>query len=209
QTGIQSGNLAPYTQFETSIFFQVGAWAALIYTFSAWAWTWCFARSTIWQRWLIWLSAVTWLLLMAVSIGPLLPDAVRPGAGIIAAGNAIGFALMMVWFSVIAELVLRRSRPDEPFGRVARWVHPRRDLLGKLLTGLGASRLARAFGEWLPPVAFMSNITNVIYVNYLVEAQRLIPLVPWALELQRLGPEGKYALFTHLTYQHGHFGPQL
>jgi hypothetical protein len=57
-------------------------------------------------------------------------------------------------------------------------------------------------------VSFASDITDVIYINYLVEAERLEPLVPWGLELQRLGPEGKHALFTFLTYNHGHFGPR-
>ena len=34
-------------------------------------------------------------------------------------------------------------------------------------------------------------------------------LVPAGLELQRLGPGGRHALFTFLTYRHGHFGPRL
>jgi hypothetical protein len=80
--------------------------------------------------------------------------------------------------------------------------------LGRLLNLLANSRLARAFGEWLPPLALASDITHVIYANYLVEAERVTSLVPWGLELQRLGPEEKYALFTHLTYRHGHFGPR-
>ena len=63
--------------------------------------------------------------------------------------------------------------------------------------------------ELISPVAFVSEITNVIYVNYLVEAARLETLVPPGLELQRVGPEGRLALFSSLTYRHGHFGPAL
>jgi hypothetical protein len=55
----------------------------------------------------------------------------------------------------------------------------------------------------------VSDITDVIYVNYLVEASRLEPVVPAGLELQRLGPGGGYALFSFLTYRHGHFGPRM
>jgi len=55
--------------------------------------------------------------------------------------------------------------------------------------------------------AFRSDIRDVIYCNYVVAADRLLPLVPAGLELQRLGPDGRWALFTHLTYRHGHFGP--
>jgi hypothetical protein len=69
--------------------------------------------------------------------------------------------------------------------------------------------LLRECGELLPSPAFVSDITNVIYVNYLVEAERLGALVPPGLELQRLGTAGRYALFTFLTYRHGHFGPRF
>jgi hypothetical protein len=55
----------------------------------------------------------------------------------------------------------------------------------------------------------VSDIEDVIYVNYLVDADRLERFVPPGLELQRLGPDGRYALFTFLTYRHGHFGPRL
>jgi hypothetical protein len=51
-----------------------------------------------------------------------------------------------------------------------------------------------------------SDITDVVYVSYLVQADELAQLVPPGLELQRLGPEQSYALFTFLTYQHHDFG---
>jgi hypothetical protein len=209
QAAVRDGDLSAYLRFEAGVYPQVAAWAATMYTVTALGWTWCFAGAGIWNRRLAWLSIVTWSLLLAVSVGPLLPQGYRPSVGLIAAGNAIGFVLLIAWLIAVTELVLRRSRPGATHGRMAAWVHPRQGLFGQLLGGLAASRLARAFGEWLPPVAFVSDITNVIYVNYLVEAERLAPLVPWGLELQRLGPAGKYALFTHLTYQHGHFGPRL
>jgi hypothetical protein len=74
---------------------------------------------------------------------------------------------------------------------------------------VGNNRLIRFCCEFLPSVAFSSDITNVIYINYLVEAERLEPFVPRGLDLERLGPGGRYALFTFLTYRHGHFGPNL
>ncbi|RYE93332.1 MAG: hypothetical protein EOO75_04605, partial [Myxococcales bacterium] len=60
---------------------------------------------------------------------------------------------------------------------------------------------------WLPGVVFASDITDVIYVNYLVPAERLRPLVPAGLVLQEVAPGT--ALFSSLTYRHGHFGPRL
>ncbi len=207
QTALQTGNFVPYTQFEAQTYLLVAAWAAIFYTITACLWSVCFARARVWQRGLTALSVVLWGLLLAASVAPLLPA--PPNAAIIAAGNAIGFVLMLIWFGWVAELVLRRSRPASRYGRMAQWIHPRGDLLGRLFNRIANSRLARAYGEWSPRVAFTSDITNVIYVNYLVEADRLAPLVPWGLELQRLGEHGQYALFTHLTYQHGHFRPTL
>jgi hypothetical protein len=52
----------------------------------------------------------------------------------------------------------------------------------------------------------VSDIAEVVYVNHVVEAERLLPLVPAGLELQRLGPDGRYALFTWLSFRHGNFG---
>jgi hypothetical protein len=46
-------------------------------------------------------------------------------------------------------------------------------------------------------------------VNYLVDAARLQPLVPAGLELSRVGPGGSLAVFTFLSFRHGHFGPRL
>ncbi|MCA9639459.1 MAG: DUF2071 domain-containing protein, partial [Myxococcales bacterium] len=60
--------------------------------------------------------------------------------------------------------------------------------------------------EPLPEAEMRSEITNVVYVNYLMRASDAKRLVPHGLELQRLGSGGEYALFTFLTYQHGHFG---
>jgi hypothetical protein len=54
-----------------------------------------------------------------------------------------------------------------------------------------------------------SDVTDVVYINYLVKAPRLLPLVPPGLELQCLGPNYDYALFTCLTYRHGNLGPSL
>jgi hypothetical protein len=68
------------------------------------------------------------------------------------------------------------------------------------------SRLLGALLEPLPEFAMLSDIRDVVYVNYLVTAERLLPYVPRGLELQRLGPDGRYALFTFLTFRHGHFG---
>jgi len=200
-----------YRLFEKSNFHQVGLVAALFYTLAAIAWTWCFVAARLWNHFFVILSVVTWTLMLGLTGLPLLSDGELSSTAIsdISAGNAIGFVLMMIWFIWITERILRRSRRADLHGRMTPWRSPYWKPFGPLFDFIANSRLIRAYGELLPTPAFVSDITDVIYVNYLVDASRLEPLVPPYLELQRLGPGGKYALFTHLTYNHGHFGPRF
>ncbi|GIE31147.1 hypothetical protein Ait01nite_041920 [Actinoplanes italicus] len=82
-------------------------------------------------------------------------------------------------------------------------------LAARPLQALANSRAARAAAEALPVPPMVSDITDVVYVNYLVPAARLLPLVPEGLRLQRIGPDGEQAVFTFLTYRHGHLGPPI
>ncbi|MFI1422900.1 DUF2071 domain-containing protein [Streptomyces sp. NPDC020731] len=106
------------------------------------------------------------------------------------------------------ERVLRRTRQQTRYGRYAPWIHPRGRLAAPL-NWVANSRLLRALGERIPPVGFVSDITDVVYVNYVVGAHRIAPLIPPGLELQRMGEAGDQAMLTFLTYRHGHLGPTL
>ncbi len=204
----RDGDLTPYLQFEKQAYEAVVAWGGTLYLCMALGWSWCFAAAGTWGRNLTLLSIVTWSALAVGSAGLLLPEEWQPPAAVVGAANGVGLTLLLAWLAVAAEQVLRRARPEETHGRLAPWRHPGRGPVGRALDVLANSRLLRAYCEWLPPVAFVSDITDVIYVNYLVEAERLESFVPAGLELQRLGRAGRYALFTHLTYRHGHFGPR-
>ncbi len=209
QVAHSTSNLSIYLIPGAGIFTRVSAWAALFYSFAAIGWSWCFAQANTWSRTLTWLSVVAWSVLIAVAIGPLIPPPYTPRPELISAGNAIGFILLMLWFALVIEMVLRRSRPFTRYGREAVWRHPAGKPLGWCLDLVANSRLARYFGECLPSMAFVSDITDVCYVNYLVDAELLEPLVPWGLELNRIGVGKRQALFTFLTYNHGHFGPRI
>lgn len=104
------------------------------------------------------------------------------------------------------ERLLSAWRPFALHGRLARWRHPARGPVARAIDAMANSRVVGALLEPLPVVEMVSDVTDVVYVNYLVRAEQLEALVPPGLELQRLGPEGAYALFTFLTYHHGHFG---
>ncbi|MHB1424664.1 MAG: DUF2071 domain-containing protein, partial [Gemmataceae bacterium] len=205
----RSGDSHPLLIFEDQAYRVVVVWGGTLYLCMAVCWSWCFAAAATWSRALTVLSLLTWSILAIGSAGLLLPEDLRPGPWLVAASNALGLTLLLLWLALVAEQVLRRARPDEKHGRLTPWRHPWGGLLGSTLEVLANSRLIRAYCEWLPPLAFLSDITDVIYVNYLVEAERLEPFVPAGLELQHLGRAGRYALFTHLTYRHGHFGPRL
>ncbi|HWG43875.1 MAG TPA: DUF2071 domain-containing protein [Gemmataceae bacterium] len=205
----RSGDLTPYLDFERQTYHAIVAWGATLYLCMAIGWSWCFAVAGTWNRTLTVLSSVAWSVLAVGSAGLLLPEEFQPPPELVGACNGIGLTLLLCWLALVTEQVLRRARPDESHGRLAPWRHPWRGAVGRALDVLANSRLLRAYCEWLPPVAFMSDITDVIYVNYLVEAERLEPFVPAGLELQRIGRGSRYALFTHLTYRHGHFGPRL
>lgn len=107
---------------------------------------------------------------------------------------------------VQCEEFLLQALPVTADGRLARWRHPGPAWLSTLPEIVANSRVMQLLLEPLPVPEMRSDITGVVYVNYLVEAERLAPLVPEGLALQRLGPQGRYALLTFLTYRHGHFG---
>ena len=206
QLGAQSGDHAAYLALEKEIFPLTAGVGALLYTIAALGWTWCFAAAGTWSRALTFLSVPLWATMAVAVVGPLLPVGMRPSPGFVSVANGLGFMQLQVWLGLVTEAVLHRARPFEGHGRLAKWRHPSPGLVPRLADVLANSRLASAFLEPLPEAEMRSDITNVVYVNYVVPAERARELVPHGLELQTLGPEGKYALFTFLTFQHGNFG---
>ncbi len=198
--------LAQYLDYERWLFNLTAGFGALFYTLAGLAWTACFARARTWTPALTLVSFLLWSMMLAVSLAPLLPPSLRPPSDLIALANAVGFTLLLLWLAMVTEQVLARTRPRLSSGRLAPWRHPRAGVIGRALDALANSRLAAALTEPLPVPAMVSDISEVVYVNYLVPADMLTPWVPAGLELQRLGEGGRWALFTFLTYRHGHFG---
>jgi hypothetical protein len=196
-----------YLVWEGSIFRLTGCWAATLYSVGACCWSWSFAALGTWNRTLTWLSVVLWPLFLVVSVGSLLPVGMRLPPSVLAAGNAIGFVGLQLWLLLVCEQVMRQTRPRIPVGDYAPWRYPFPGLVGTVMEWLANSWVVREVGRLFPNLMFKSEITDVVYVNYIVEAEHLEPWVPEGLELQRLGPEKQYALFTFLSYRHGHLGP--
>jgi hypothetical protein len=206
QAAASSGSFAAYLRFEAAVFALTAGWGAVLYTLAGLAWTWSFAQAGCWSPGLTRLSLLLWPVMLGSALAPLLPVGLRPPPGAVAVGNAVGFALLLAWLALLCEVLLRRTQPFAAHGCAAPWRHPRRGPLGRFADALANSRLLRTLTQPLPMLAMVSDITDVIYVSYVVPAERLLPLVPAGLALQRLGPEGAYGLFSFLSFRHGHFG---
>ncbi|MEZ4393825.1 MAG: DUF2071 domain-containing protein [Polyangiales bacterium] len=122
------------------------------------------------------------------------------------AAPAVAWAVITAVRWAQCERFLERALPRSDHGRLAPWRHPGPRGLVWPLELAANSRVLQLLLEPLPVPVLRSDIAEVIYVNYLVEAERLARFVPEGLALQRLGPGGRYALFTFLTYRHGHLG---
>lgn len=195
---------AAFLAFEREVFPLTSAWAACAYTLAAAAWSWCFWAAKIWTRPLHLLSWFLWPLFMIASVGALV--GLHPIA--VAVGNAIGFFLLEVWLVLVTEALLRRDRPFTTSGAQAPWRHPHVGIVGRALDAAANSRFLRALGSIAPDLAFVSDIEDVVYVTWIVPASQVEALVPEGLELERVGPEKDHAIFTFLTYRHGHFAPR-
>ena len=196
-------DLSAYAGFETHVMRLVAAWGTVGYLSAAVCWSWAFAAAGTWSRRMTRLSVVAWSTFAVATAVLFWPGRPAWVDVVTSAGNAVAFVLLMAWLAGVTEHVLRRNRPTTAAGQWALWHHPR----WPRLDGIGNSRLVHAVGRWLPFVPLVSDVTDAVYVNYLVPAERLLPLVPAGLTLQRVGPDGASAVFTVLTYRHGHFGP--
>ncbi|MFM9997174.1 MAG: DUF2071 domain-containing protein [Phycisphaerales bacterium] len=207
---VTSGDIDSYALYEAAIFRRIAGWAAIGYLMGALGWTWAFSAAGTWSGRLTGLSIAVWTLFALATSTVFLPDHLRALPGMsraVSVGNAFAFLLLMWWLIEVSEGVFRRDQPRASHGATALWRHPKSGLVPRMSDALANSAFTRAITAPIPPLAMASDITDVVYVNYLVDAGALVPLVPAPLQLQRLGPSGRYALFTFLTFRHGHFGP--
>ncbi len=207
RTAHDTGVIAPYLACEAEAFELTALYGALGYTLATLAWVIAFEGGGMLDRRGRVISALVLAIMLAVTAGPMLPSPFTVPAVLIAPGNALGFVLLLAWFWVLADAALRRTRTGSiVHPRDVRWRAPRSGLAARALEWLANDRVVTALMEPLPAFAMRSRVRDVVYVNYLVPAARLEALVPPGLELDRLGPDGRFALFTFLTFGHQHFG---
>lgn len=91
-----------------------------------------------------------------------------------------------------------------------RFIHPGRGFFAAGLNALANSRwLARARRALLSRLPFLklaSDVSDVVYLNWVVPSEMVKDLVPEGLLLRTWGGQ---TILTALTYRHGHFGPAM
>ena len=91
-----------------------------------------------------------------------------------------------------------------------RFRHCRRGIRAAFVSWLANNewlkQLRRAVTKYLPFPKLESDVTDVIYLTWMVEVDRVASLVPQGTKLwQKSG----LTPFSILTYRHGHFGPSI
>ena len=91
-----------------------------------------------------------------------------------------------------------------------RYVHPRAGRCGALIERIAncatLARVRRTLTRSLPFPVLVSDVVDVVYATWLVDAERAQRFVP---ERAMLWVRDKRTPLTVLTYRHGHFGPEF
>jgi hypothetical protein len=198
------GPLSEYLAWEARTFVLTAGWGATGYTLGTVVMLAAFWRARVWSVALSRATFVFCLTMIPAALAPLLPLGIPAQAVVVL--NALGFSVLLLLYAVLLDRVMRRRIPDEAWGRWAPWRWPGSGPVARALDQVAGSRFLYALLEPVPVFSMASDITDVIYVNYLLDAEKLEPLVPPGLELQRVGPKTDKAIFTFLTYRHGNFG---
>ena len=91
-----------------------------------------------------------------------------------------------------------------------RYVHPRAGLSGALIERIAncatLAGIRRSLTRHLPFPVLLSDVVDVVYATWLVDAERVQSFLPKGA---RLWVRDGRTPFTVLSYRHGHFGPAL
>jgi uncharacterized protein DUF2071 len=119
--------------------------------------------------------------------------------------NALAFGMLLVWGLLLADALGRIHRADHPAADEAahRLVWPR-TRWGRAAVAVAASGGCRDLARSVPWITLVSDIRDVVYLNWLVPTERVSRWLPPPLRLHEI--DGLTAV-SILTYAHGGFGP--
>ena len=110
---LAAGDPVAYALFEQHMMTLVAGWGGVLYLVAALFWTWSFAAAGVWSRPLTWLSAATWSLFAASSVGLFWPSPPPGLTKVTSAGTGLAFLLLLAWFATLARRVGRAPRVSE------------------------------------------------------------------------------------------------
>ena len=91
-----------------------------------------------------------------------------------------------------------------------KFIYPKTGLFGNILNLITNSKLLaairRAIFSRLPFIQMESDVSNVVYLNWVIESNIAVQNIPQGVSL--IEKNGK-TILTTLTYNHGHFGPSF
>jgi uncharacterized protein YqjF (DUF2071 family) len=213
-----TGDLVAYVALEARLLDMTGTFGAGAYTLMTAAWLFTVAQSArvgrvhskfIYFGLMVCLFFGVTVFANALSTRGATVEGGYPGFAWVYTFNALGFSSLMIWMAwmaVVLEIGHSHRNPseDQALHRL-RWPAP--GIVGHLaefVASRGIRDLVRAVCPWAPTMK--SDITDVVYLNWLVPTERVKKVLPAPLQPQTLGD---YTVITVLSYQHGHFGPSL
>ena len=212
---VVAGQVSPqqYVALESRLLLYMGTFGCAGYTVMAWCWmraTAAFAPAR--SPWLLRLGRICWFLFTLCAAANWYSTTRATPTGyplseLLFVLNALAFPLLSVWMvmmgSVIGEGHHHRFPAHDRELQELKW--PGSQSLTRILTP-GLRDLIRCVPERLRFCVLASDITDVVYLNWMVPVERVAPLLPEPLELEVR--EGMTCI-SILTYRHGRFGPRF
>ena len=202
----QSGSSAAYLELEARTLLFTGACGNTTYVLMTLCWMLAIAKAAPTKsRPQLWIGAIS--LLGFTGSGWFCYQATRdpssyPGYGLAGLFAGVGFVLLLVWTCAAAIAIAE----DEPLQHASHdLVWPTGSRGGGLAAILAHPGLRDLF-RFLPFVALRSEVTDVVYLNWMVPIEKVRSWLPKPLEPHTFGD---YTVLSILTYRHGSFGPSL
>jgi len=209
------GDMEAYVLREGQILLWTGTCGGTAYAAMGAGWMMATALLTGWRRQKAFLlvGSVTWILFWAAAYFNYVSTSAAlegyPGFHVVFMLNATAFPILclwMVWMAIVLGNAHNERHPAADRTHQAfRWPENRRGrLLAPIVDSAALRDIARILSPPMPTLA--SDITDIVYLNWLVPKNRVEHFLPPPLQLDGYGDT---TLLSVLTYRHGGFGPKL